>query len=664
VEGPFELSIDALQGRWQHSAGLGLFTVRGDTVLFDSGMTFKVVTRSDGALEAVGWTALPDRSSAEEIVWSNGQRCCSWTLEDDVGGLEEDFGIDMRNVIVGKRKRAPVDYKALDIQLREDEAAARKIRSDEEFSESEERRPGKRHAKEAKESMTSREWSDLHAKKIAAVMKLFEKWMLSTRSTAHEEKLNRRGSLSTTFPVCLTGAGQRGLEKELRVYGATVAHREQGSVIMVDKAARQKFAERHRDLWRSTPLPTPKVRDREKPRTGHGAGPAASEAAKAAALGVQTNNGHSLAAPAGSKSGGAVNGAKASSLSTSGVDGAAESVDCAAPPAATASAAAQAADAVAPAPAPAPAPRGTLAVAGGLGRLRKLRRIMPDSDESDGEKAAVRSVAVAPDRTESKQEGSPGVPEEREKASASNGAAAPLCAVAAATPPADPATTEPVGNGAATGARVAASSEAGVTAASAATGSSAEAGSSSGAEGEPTPGPVPPQPASPPRPDEATEASALSVPDSSAAACEPETGAGAAAEASAEPKVEPKAMTKSETKDEAKPETEAEAKDGAGAAAKPEAEAEAEARVAPPQSLEEAKARLEAGPPFAEARKILEYLGKVPVDAPTLVRTKVGVTVNKMKKKYQADSALVAAASELVERWKQIWQQQRQAATA
>merc|ERR1712060_338026 len=102
---------------------------------------------------------------------------------------------------------------------------------------------------------TPKEWSELHNKNVALAMKLFKQWMLSTRTQLHEERLRRRGSLSTTLPVCFSASGKGLIEKELRTYGVRVAHRSEGTVINVDTAARSSFQERHAELWRSAPFP-------------------------------------------------------------------------------------------------------------------------------------------------------------------------------------------------------------------------------------------------------------------------------------------------------------------------------------------------------------------------------------------------------------------------
>jgi hypothetical protein len=63
-----------------------------------------------------GWRALPEKSSSNKIVWSKeGETSLHWRFESELeesGALEEE--IETSNIIVGKRRRAGVDYAALD----------------------------------------------------------------------------------------------------------------------------------------------------------------------------------------------------------------------------------------------------------------------------------------------------------------------------------------------------------------------------------------------------------------------------------------------------------------------------------------------------------------------------------------------------------------------
>merc|ERR1712070_31632 len=81
-----------------------------------------------------------------------------------------------------------------------------------------------------------------------------------------------------------------------------------------------------------------------------------------------------------------------------------------------------------------------------------------------------------------------------------------------------------------------------------------------------------------------------------------------------------------------------------------------------PRDLEDAQSRLEASPqPSAqEAAQLLAYLSGLEIDAATIARTKIGLTVNKMRKHYAGERALVEKALQLVERWKSIWKSARQ----
>lgn len=53
------------------------------------------------------------------------------------------------------------------------------------------------------------------------------------------------------------------------------------------------------------------------------------------------------------------------------------------------------------------------------------------------------------------------------------------------------------------------------------------------------------------------------------------------------------------------------------------------------------------------------YLARQRVDAPTLERTKIGATVNLLRKRYKGDKAVESLALEIVNRWKQVWNLQR-----
>eukprot|EP00747_Dinoflagellata_sp_TGD_P072693 gnl/TRDRNA2_/TRDRNA2_157590_c0_seq2.p1 gnl/TRDRNA2_/TRDRNA2_157590_c0~~gnl/TRDRNA2_/TRDRNA2_157590_c0_seq2.p1 ORF type:complete len:559 (-),score=137.69 gnl/TRDRNA2_/TRDRNA2_157590_c0_seq2:41-1717(-) len=246
----FVLNLDALQGRWRHSTLPGLLTVRKDVVEFESGIgPFRVRTRPDGLLEMIGWIASAEKSDSDRIVWScEGQGTCSWFLESDADDKVADDGLealDARNIISGKRERKKVNYRELDRKMKEEERRMQASDSDEDAGA----------LGEAKEVMSAGEWSQLHTQNVAKVVERFRTWMLATRTPQHEERLRRRGNLTTTLDVKITGAGQRQLQEQLRPYGAHVAHRDQGTVIRVDAAARDKFKARHPDLWRNAPLP-------------------------------------------------------------------------------------------------------------------------------------------------------------------------------------------------------------------------------------------------------------------------------------------------------------------------------------------------------------------------------------------------------------------------
>lgn len=241
----FELSMDSLQGRWRHSSpALGMFTVKNATATFDNGSSYTIRRNADEQIELLGWQVSEAKSTPEKIVWTkDGGDSCAWHLEDEVNtSLPE---VNVKNIISSKRHRGDVDYKALDREMRREEGRRAAPVRDEDSEDS----------GGAQEAMSSKEWSEQHDRNAAKATALFVKWVLSTRTPQHEEKLRRRGSLSVTIPVRMTGVGQGLLDKELRPYGVQVAHRAQGSVVIMDLASRQRFKDRHEDLWKSTPLP-------------------------------------------------------------------------------------------------------------------------------------------------------------------------------------------------------------------------------------------------------------------------------------------------------------------------------------------------------------------------------------------------------------------------
>eukprot|EP00931_Biecheleriopsis_adriatica_P122094 TRINITY_DN9710_c0_g1_i2.p1 TRINITY_DN9710_c0_g1~~TRINITY_DN9710_c0_g1_i2.p1 ORF type:complete len:598 (+),score=152.59 TRINITY_DN9710_c0_g1_i2:79-1872(+) len=259
--GEFELSIDALQGRWRHSyANLGMLNVRGDAVRFDSGLSFQL-RMLDGVIDMAGWRANQERSTAEVIVWTKAAEpsaVVSWFLEDDLDRpAGEDEGIDSRNIIEGKRRRQSVDYKALEKQIDEEERQRKDVFSDESSEGGAVGSHGKRGAQkereeaaEAKEVMSAKEWSEHHQRQCAKATELFRQWMFSTATKRHDEILRRKGKLATRLAVGLTGPGRRMLEQELRFYGLKLGFKLQETVVILDAPARTRFQDRHADEWR------------------------------------------------------------------------------------------------------------------------------------------------------------------------------------------------------------------------------------------------------------------------------------------------------------------------------------------------------------------------------------------------------------------------------
>ncbi|EER01166.1 hypothetical protein Pmar_PMAR009086 [Perkinsus marinus ATCC 50983] len=128
VEEKFNLSQKALQGRWIQYPLRCFVTVVKDKVYFDGGVTYDLVKHSNGKFEVGGYIANPELSSASEIHWSlpTGETA-TWTYEgenDGFGGTVAD--VDPTLIITeggrSKRHKPPVDYAALEAQLRREEA--------------------------------------------------------------------------------------------------------------------------------------------------------------------------------------------------------------------------------------------------------------------------------------------------------------------------------------------------------------------------------------------------------------------------------------------------------------------------------------------------------------------------------------------------------------
>ncbi|CAE8740522.1 unnamed protein product, partial [Polarella glacialis] len=247
-DGPFELNLDALQGRWRHShPNLGMLTVRGESVKFDSGLPYEVKEMPGGQLDMAGWQASKEKSTPEAIVWIKDQFICSWFLEEDLERADEE-GLDSKNIIDGKRGRARVNYRALDRQMQDEEdRQTRNVYSD--ASSDDDRRPSR--GREAMETVSPKELAESNSKQAAKASDLLQKWLLSTATARHDEILKRKGKLSTRLPVELQGAGRKLLEKEFRLYELKLSFRVQETVVIVDAAARQRFAERNKEPWQS-----------------------------------------------------------------------------------------------------------------------------------------------------------------------------------------------------------------------------------------------------------------------------------------------------------------------------------------------------------------------------------------------------------------------------
>lgn len=83
------------------------------------------------------------------------------------------------------------------------------------------------------------------------------------------------------------------------------------------------------------------------------------------------------------------------------------------------------------------------------------------------------------------------------------------------------------------------------------------------------------------------------------------------------------------------------------------------AAVSPPRSLSrslpDVQARLETDLPSTEASALLTWLSAQSVDPQVLATTKIGITVNKMRRRYLNDRVIVALATSLIDKWKKMW---------
>jgi len=760
--------MDALQGRWQHSsANLGMLVVRGDAVKFDCGLALRLTVQLNGEIDLDGWHASPHRSSAEEIVWTKGDdACCSWYLEDDADGGENGTPeVDVRNIIHGKRQRCAVDYRALDRELNRAELAqTRALHSD--ASGGGEDSDASPRAPQAEERRAPREWSQQHAEKAAEAVELFKRWMLSTRTPRHEELMRRRGVLSTTLPVHTTGVGRTAIERELRLYGARIAHREQGLVVSVDAAARLQFQRRHAELWQAAPpaeSAQPLRHAVPAPPATNGVGPGRDSIGRGSTVGTARLKQSHL--------GTAANG-------TAHVDPALEVSHTSPPakdapqpkrrrrlraiansdgsdneagnamPSTTATSAGMASALPSTVPAACPAVIGEATPSGHTGAVvapsttangtalpaeedavpAAWAEAWAEAASAVGVAAAIASpvgttaaqVAAAADTPTAPTQSPPvpsGVTQEPAKTSAAAAtttpavpastpealAAAEACTEAGGAFKATAATAsgiEAAGGHAACGAQAplssgaaeaspcsaAAEAPAGMASGTEATGGNSTCGApaplSSGAT-EPSPlsaaaaAQAPAEPASDIEAASGHGACGAQAPLSSGVAEASPCSAAAAAEGPAETASGTEAACGNSTCGDPTPlssgvtepsslstaaatKVPAETASGNGACGA-QAPLSSGTTEASPRSLQEAQALLEANPSASVAANLLAYLAQQPVDAALLEGTKVGATVNRLKKQYlkKNNTALADAAGKLVEDWRKVWQQRR-----
>lgn len=97
-EPAFQLSIEALQGKWEHSLGLGIVTARGDTVYSAAGSPFphKLQDAPEGDVTFGKWVTVRAKSCGSEIEWFCGSsnKRCQWSFESGLSDAEEDAAVD------------------------------------------------------------------------------------------------------------------------------------------------------------------------------------------------------------------------------------------------------------------------------------------------------------------------------------------------------------------------------------------------------------------------------------------------------------------------------------------------------------------------------------------------------------------------------------------
>lgn len=675
----FELSLDSLQGCWQHSSvNLGILSVRGTAVKFDSGLAFTVVVQADGTLEMAGWLASREKSSAEEIVWTKGALSCAWYLEGDA---DECYGsaeaVDVRNIVQGKRQRGAVDYRALALELPPERPYRAAVRSDASESEEEEGEdegvPPQR--TKARESSHPRGPHQAHTRNVAEAAELFKKWVLSTCTAKQEERLQRRGCLSTMLPVCFTGVGRGLIEKELQRYGARVVHKAEGLLVSVDAAARSLFRERHADLWHAaSSAQAPPQRS-----TGLSASNGAELGARSARAGVAH---HALEMATSAASPGA---AGAGCTTTPSVDK--ESVQRKRGRRLRAIAMSDGSDADA----------SNKASTVGVARARTTEAVVAPTVDSVGSRrpevlahttkasCIMESAGVA---TTAQFQPAVSGPVTTKASLASQSVVA---AVSNETPDlkqpeaevnSSPAVADDDGTRGCD-ALPAAWAHAWAAASAGGAGSGTELAATGTIEGNEVgmelaparapedPAVAPPQlcppPAEPdvarPRTDEVAAQPPAKAPEEHGTPPEPPLSA-AAPQGAAEPPHHHAASDRPRpvTPDLAPP-ANSTPESKANSPETPEIQG---ARGELPGSLKEAQSLLEANPLGSQAAALLAYLSEQPIDATVLEQTKIGATLNKLKKQYQKGGRrdLAAACTELVERWRQVWQAARLKAPA
>lgn len=206
-----EITIDSLKGRWMHKNGIYL-NVRGADAEFDGGDSY-ALTQVGNSVEIDGWKAVVDKSTANKVIWAKeGESTSHWLFEGDIeeaGELDEEVSKD--NIVTGKRRRAGVDYAALNKKLDEEEG---KEEDDDEDAEITEKKRKKARLDDLARSSSSSSYNSFRSeKKVASTKPAVMKQLSAEELTRIRTELGTEGSMKSADEVLP-------LVKKLECHGA------------------------------------------------------------------------------------------------------------------------------------------------------------------------------------------------------------------------------------------------------------------------------------------------------------------------------------------------------------------------------------------------------------------------------------------------------------